>query len=201
MRLPANSHRPSFQHADRGDDVPRLHACAWRTFTLIELGVVLLLAALMLAIIAPRAGRIPRALAVRSLIGTVESAFRDAGLRARASGSSVRLRADPSANCLRIDRSSPSANPAAPDDSPSTPKTNTPNVRRKYEFPANTEWRTEQGLPHAESFDEEAAEYIFHPGGEASGPDLEITLRKQTFRISVDRLTGRPVVSNVTNPK
>lgn len=136
---------------------------------------------------------------MRSLIGTVESAFRDAGLRARASGNSVRLRADPSANCLRIDRGSSSANHAAPEDSSSAAPKNTPNVRQKYEFPANTEWRTEQGLPHAETFDEEAAEYIFHPGGEATGPDLEITLRKQTFRIAVDRLTGRPIVTDITD--
>ncbi|MFW6367390.1 MAG: hypothetical protein ACOC0L_01870 [bacterium] len=193
--------RPTALHSDDSNLTDRAPARVRRSFTLVELGVVLLLVALMIALVAPRAGRIPRSLAVRSLIGTVESAFRDAGLRARASGRSVRLRTDPSANCLRIDQGGPSESLNASEDSasPSNSKNNTPEVRQKYPFPTNTEWHAEQGLPHDDSFDEATGGYIFHPGGEATGPDLELTLRKQTFLIAVDRLTGRPVVTDITD--
>ena len=80
----------------------RRHALEVRRFSLIELGVVIFLIALVLGLVAPRVGRVPRAVAVRSLVGTVQSAFREAGLRARATGQTVRLKAVPEENCLRV---------------------------------------------------------------------------------------------------
>lgn len=167
-----------------------------RLFTLVELGVVLLLMALMLALVAPRAGRIPRAVAVRSLLGTVESAFRDAGLRARASGEAVRLRADPSANCLRIVSGSAGTSGVETADDEGE-GAGPASVRQRYEFPGKTEWRIDEALGDTV---EDLPDFVFYPGGEAGGPDLQIRLRKQTFLISIDRLTGRPIITEKDDP-
>lgn len=171
---------------------------ARRHFSLIELTIVLLLLALMLALVAPRAGRIPRAVAVRSLIGTVESAFRHAGLRARASGRPVMLEPDPRGNCLRVaspGTSEPTAGEGNGESSARAPRSAV-EAKRKYEFPSGTEWFAEgdQLAP-----DSELPHYVFFPGGEAGGPDITLIVRKQSFHISVDRLTGRPIVTREEN--
>lgn len=171
----------------------RRHALEVRRFSLIELGVVIFLIALVLGLVAPRVGRVPRAVAVRSLVGTVQSAFREAGLRARATGQTVRLKAVPEENCLRVltARSAAEEGQAEQQESESQGLSRAFIGAEKYRFPIKTKWEEGGQSP---AWDSEAAQYRFFPGGEAAGPELVVKLRNQAFRIAVDPLTGRAIV-------
>ncbi|MBU0717848.1 MAG: type II secretion system GspH family protein, partial [Planctomycetes bacterium] len=62
-----------------------------RHFTLIEAIIVLAAIGMLLALVLPRVGRLPRTLVIQHAISAVQTGFRDAGLKARTTGKPVLL--------------------------------------------------------------------------------------------------------------
>ncbi len=153
-------------------------------FTMLELLVVLVVIGLFMALVTPRIGRMPRGLMVKSMLGRIDASFRDAAMRARARGSYVQLVLDPGANCFRIQDSNgmPGSSGAEND--------GLLGEAGVYAMPAGTEWQMGIG-------DNESYSFLFFPGGEASGPQVEVVIGEMRFFIGVDCLTGKPVVTEI----
>lgn len=150
-------------------------------FTLIEVVVVLLIMGLALALIVPRSGRVPARVAVANALSTVRTAARDAGMHARATGSSCRLVLSPNSHTWRLQSVAASASEAGgaslhPLDLPTS-----------YEVSTEVVWHLAD--------DERTMDGVvieFFPDGSATGPPVAFTVRRRRFRLEVDRLTGRP---------
>lgn len=181
--------------------VPR---CTWHTpFTLVEILVVLAILGFVLALVLPRIGKLPRRLLIQNGLSQIRMAFRDAGTRARASGNPTSLVLHPDSHEFRIENgvrqgeSAAGANPL-PGSGPgnSGKGGSSPNFLSKlssYKVPAEITWKLE-GVVLDEG---KAVTYSFFPGGEASGTALEFELSNAYFVLDVDRLTGRPIITEV----
>lgn len=190
-----------------------------RRFTLLEVVAVLLLISLVMGLVAPRIGRMPGGIAARSLVTAIQSGCRDAGMRARASGKTVRLVLEIGANRFRIrDAGSESGADVAVAALDAPPGVDAPGrseagaaaadgeekptasigdyLEGEYELPKGTTWSREGIELEAEVMEQEVY-YEFFPGGEASGPDLQASVAGRTFTVSVDSLTGRPLITQI----
>lgn len=180
---------------------PRQVGGARGPFTLVELIVVLTIVGLALALVAPRVGRLPAGLRLRAAADELRAAFRDAGTRARATGTPVRLVLDPEAGLLRLeelgaaplaevgadlDAAPAPAEAEGPADGDATRRYRGP---RQYRLPRGVQWEEEGGGAL-----DEAPVFLFQPDGEAAGPTLELSAGPRVLRLSVDRLTGRPLL-------
>lgn len=166
-----------------------------RRFTLLELAVVMLLLAMMMALVIPRVGRLPRRIAVRTLVSTVETAFRDAGLRARGSGEMVTVTAEPEGNRLEVKGGVPRADQQGGEGGGEGSAVSPVAPQSHYVFPKRTEWS--MGEWEATATEDEVPVYRFLPNGEAEGPVMTLALRGSRFEIVVDALTGRPLVTEL----
>mgnify|MGYP006281043523 CR=1 FL=1 len=168
-------------------------------FSLLELIIVLVIISLVLALVLPRVGRLPRGLRERRALSRIEQAFRGAAMRARTTGQAASLILDPDANALRID-SVPASDPLSaanllleenvdandepPDESPLAPA-------MAVAMPDGTAWFLGDGaLPGAER-----PRFRFFPDGSATGPTLKVQVARREFRVTVDRLTGRALIN------
>ena len=181
-----------------------------RTFTLIELMIVLVIIGLVMALVIPKVGRLPAGLVLRTTVGQFRSAFRDAATRARATGVPVKLIFDTGNNRFRLEEvpesaplamagggvpapvSAPigkSGNAAGGDDA--VPLGHRYSGSCEYDMPKGIEW-------HLESWNENSDEtpfFVFFPNGEATGGGLEFTAGRRLLRLDIDRLTGRPLIT------
>ena len=83
-------------------------------FTLIEMMVVLAIVALIAGLALPMVGRLPEGLRIDECIGKIESAFRDAALRSRATGATVKVALDVESKQFTLEEvSAPSLPPVA----------------------------------------------------------------------------------------
>ena len=182
--------------------------------------VVLLIAALILALALPRVGVIPAGVAVGKVQGDIEQAFQHAALRARATGAEVTLQlkettfqlsggagSKPSAAVKAV--LGPDGESAGGNDYEkardtllggeefSVSQLGLADVEgMEFEIQDDIEWqRLDGGLLPVD----EPVTYTFYPNGEAAGPDLVYTYRDRTFRLTLDRLTGRVSIADRTD--
>ena len=186
-------------------------------FTLLEMMVVLVIITLVLALVMPRVGRLPAGLLVRSAASHLRSAFRQAATCSRATGATITLTLDPEKNLFRQTAAKTAAPiPPAAVLQPSAP---VPATRAKpvtvaatadseeaaapspyaqpheYVLPKGIEWHVESS--QADGDTETPATFTFFASGEAAGTAVEYSVGKRRFRLDVDRLTGRPLVTDV----
>jgi len=167
-----------------------------RFFSLLEIVIVLIILGLTAALVVPRVGRLPRGVLVKTMIGRIETAFRDAAMRARATGGTVTLSLDSEGNSFRMQdggSGQPSGwAPPSPDRAAeSAPGGGVFAKSRDYGMPKGTLWRTDTGAEIGEN----APSFTFYGSGEAAGPELEIIVGKGRYSLAVDRLTGRPLIT------
>ena len=182
-------------------------------FSMLEIVVVLVILGLVLALALPRIGRLPRRLVIERALSTLRSAFRDAGMKARATGKPVGLVLDVEKGVLRLEDvpgfASPGVSAPSPadtsaaedeeadgDEGAQAPKPAGFLARLgDYRLPADLKWDEFEAAEAAEG-DGDAKEpaFSFFPGGEASGQPLTFAIRGHRFRLDVDRLTGRPLI-------
>ena len=181
------------------------------SFTLIEIAVVLAIVSLIAGLVLPMVGRLPEGLRIDDCIGKIEAAFRDAALRSRATGATVRVVLDVEGKQFKLEEvSAPplpqvtvtpaatsmfSTSSARPDPTDVASPEAAPEGRyaggKTYVFPNGIEWRLEQWDSELDG----TPAYTFYPNGEAAGPYLEFTTGDRRFSVDVDRLTGRPAVT------
>jgi len=176
------------------------------SFTLIEITIVIVIIGLICGLVLPRLGRLPRRLVIESALSAVRCAFRDAGVRARATGQSVKLVLDVEGHQFRVENAAnsvshglPGVGDAPPDTSPTDSDTPPPpsilNKLSTYELSKDVAWHTDELVLGPD----EALSYSFFPDGAATGPAIEFTIRKTRFRLDVDRLTGHCMIDELSD--
>jgi len=61
----------------------------------------------------------------------------------------------------------------------------------EYDMPKGIEWHLENGNESSDT----APFFVFFPNGEATGGGLEFTAGRRQFLLDIDRLTGRPLLT------
>jgi type II secretory pathway pseudopilin PulG len=168
-------------------------------FTLIEAVIVLAVIGLLLTLVLPKVGRLPRTLVIQHTISAVQTGFRDAGLRARTTGRPVRLVLDADPGKFRVEDGAanayvPSLPPPPAPDAAGQPARAVPDNVLEYKVPSDVEW----DLTGLDLGPDERPGYVFMPDGAAAGPTLFFTVGKTRFRLDVEQLTGRPVTAPVS---
>ncbi len=173
-----------------------------RRFTLVEMLVVLAIIGVIVGLVLPNVGKLPEGLRADSCAGTIGNAFRDAALRARATGATVKLTLDAENNRFRLEEAAAavqapagdvSVSAAAAGDEAQASRGRYYAGEKEYPLPNGIEW-------HLENWD--AAVYgppafTFYANGECSGLRLEFSAGSRRLRLEVDRLTGNPVITDV----
>ena len=168
--------------------------CHPRTFfSLMEILVVLAILGLITGLVLPRIGKLPEGLRVDTCVGVFSNALRDAALRSRATGATVRLVLDAENNAFRLEESfvAPLL-PGQQDDVVSGHYTG----GKSYPLPNGIEWRLDEG----DAVPAGGPAYTFYPNGECTGPRLEFSTGTRHLRLEVDRLTAAPLVTDLAAP-
>ncbi|NLF17050.1 MAG: hypothetical protein GX595_07310 [Lentisphaerae bacterium] len=198
-----------------GSDRPRRGRC--RCFTLIETLIVVALLAAIFALALPRLGRLPARLQIEQNLSTLRAAFDEVSLRARATGQALRvtLEVDTADGGSRLAVAGVAGDPFAPalGGLPSAGLGAAPDGAAEagarlgamvpgadsYALPSGVEW-DEASLQQGSRDGAEGPVFIFLGSGEAGGPALEFTIRRQRFRLAVDPLTGRADIRALEAP-
>jgi type II secretory pathway pseudopilin PulG len=176
-----------------------------RRFSLVEILVVMVIISLIMAVVGGRVGRLPAGVVAKNATGQIQTAFRDAAARARATGVPVRVRIGGDDRMIRLE-TAPDALPAGPttvlaEAAAETAKPDPEAAGGKpgdwfgrpmtYELPRGVEWQDANGreLPPEDGV------FLFFPNGEAGGGPAWFSTGKRRFRLEVERLTGRPGIT------
>lgn len=173
--------------------------CFVKPFSLMEILVALVIMVVVMGVALPRIGRLPMGVRRQQAISTFKNAFRNASMRARATGIPVQAVIMPIKNIIKLQRTAgtrsalnqerisnfqDSENGTHPQRGGLFKKTS------EYEFPNGTSWVDKDSLPT-----EEQTYFTFYPNGEATGPAINIKIGKMEILIDIDRLTGRVIVT------
>jgi type II secretory pathway pseudopilin PulG len=173
---------------------------------LLEILIVLAIMSLVLAVVLPRIGRLPKRLAVENAQSAVRLAVVEVGMRARASGRPLRLILDVDEGCFLVE-SMPSESIGGSELQPSPlgpagmgaeeQAGHILSTLSRYEIPPGVEWRLDLGGAEDLVDEEGRPVYAFYPSGEATGSPAVFTVAGRTFELDVDRLTGRPIIRDL----
>lgn len=175
-----------------------------RRFSLVEILVVLVIMSLIMAVVGGRVGRLPAGVVAKNATGLIQTAFRDASARARATGVPVRVRIGGDDRVIRLE-TAPDALPAGPATvlAAAAAETAPPDADAAgnkpgdwfgrpmtYELPRGVAWQDASGrdLPPEDGV------FLFFPNGEAGGGPAWFSAGKRRFRLTVERLTGRSLI-------
>ncbi|NLF92970.1 MAG: type II secretion system protein [Oligosphaeraceae bacterium] len=163
-----------------------------RTYTLIEMLVVILILGLVSAVALPRFLRIPRKISTERTLSEIRQVFAESSARARATGQALNLTLDPETSLLTVSASSDSL---SQEWRPPMPKVEDSNSRTPifisakdtYTLSDSIEWQAEP-----ENYNSEGRiVFSFFPDGQASGPQLYFSSHNSRFRLVVDNITAR----------
>lgn len=189
-----------------------------QSFTLIELLVALGILAFVLTLALPRIGRLPARLRAERGVSAVRTAFSEAALTARATGRAVRLvlivEDDASRFVMKrgindtvtedilghftLPQPDESGLFVSREDVAGAQAGGFLPEERDVELPEDLTWGSKyEGELEVYPGDEIA--FIFHPGGEAGGPELPFMVGKRSYVLGVERLTGRAVITEVAD--
>jgi type II secretory pathway pseudopilin PulG len=179
------------------------------TFSMIEVVVVAAIMAMILALVAPQVVRMPTGVVVRKTADEIISLFRTASLRARTGGERVILVLDPEGDRFSLESGGGATaeavvlgedaggrdgvtNAAVPEgDDPYLPF-------REVQLPDEVEWDVDPKRLWGGPDEHGLYRFVFSPGGEASGPDFTLVLRRRVLAFRLDPLTAR--LSRIQDP-
>lgn len=167
-------------------------------FTLLEMIVVLVVVATVIAVVMPRLGVVPRGVRVTQFADSVASSFNAASTLAMASGRQVKLHIEFENRQIRIEgakvrRMRPVAEGAYSDED-NFDMASALNRLKRFPLPEGVALDEESF-----DYDGQAAFYEFFPNGEATGPYLPVRIDELHTAIEVDRLNGRAIMAPITD--
>lgn len=165
-------------------------------YTLVEMLIVTLIVAMLFAVILPKVTRSPRRMAVEQAQTTIRQVMMEAGSRARASGrvQHVLLQPADDGSTLTIqagEAQNLSREWLPPMDSVAEgPVTKILNSVDVFSLPSSVVWQDADDYAD----DDGICSFVFYPDGQAFGPDLNFAIGDEEFLLSVDHITGRPLI-------
>jgi len=176
---------------------------SWRrSFTLVEIIIVVILISMVAMLLLPRIGYLPRSVVEKRVISEIRSAFYDAGMRARATGKTVKLILDleEAEFVIEDDEGAEGLSVVSLPATDSVNSTIEDNLQResivklrKYKISDEVSWE----LGELDLGEDEKIFFLFYPNGEVSGNELKFMFRKVLYIVSVDSLTGRVSIAEV----
>ena len=169
-------------------------------YTLTELLIVVFIILLVLGLALPRLVRMPAGPVIEKTLADLERPFKEAGLRARATGRPVALTLDLERSCFVIGNPSETAHAPRRSRQPSrtsnfTEKTGNAGEPATFKYPVSSEveW-TSTTMQQARKGQ---VRFLFFPNRETAGPTLSFTCRKRVFQLYLDSLTGDLMITRV----
>lgn len=144
---------------------------------------MLVIGAMIFALVIPVVGRVPAKVEIRRARTDLEAAFSTASRRARATGGTVGLTLQLAEGKARVQDGGSGLGGQGGGDALATAEPESGGLA--MDLPGGIEWPEGGG---------DEAVYIFLPGGQASGPVLNFSLRGREFVLAVDNLTGRLLI-------
>ena len=168
-----------------------------RRFTLLEMIVVLVVVATVIAVVMPRLGLVPRGVRITQFADSVASSFNAAATLAMTTGRRVKVHIEFENRQIRIEavnvqRMRPVAE-GAYSDADNFDAASALNRLKRFPLPEGVRLDEESF-----GYDGQAAYYEFFPNGEATGPYLPVRIDELYTAIEVDRLNGRAIMAPIT---
>jgi type II secretory pathway pseudopilin PulG len=159
--------------------------------------VVSLIVAMVFLIVMPRVIRAPKRMAIEQMLTDLRQACLETSARARATGTELELRLETdggyggmfivaAASDITLSQDWSPPMPTNQEEQLSAAVLATIN---RYPLPADIEW---QGLQ--DYSEDNPCRFVFYPDGEATGPKLRFTFKGIDYELSVDSLTGKPII-------
>jgi type II secretory pathway pseudopilin PulG len=168
-----------------------------RRFTLLELIVVLVVVATVIAIVMPRLGLVPRGVRITQFADSVASSFNAAATLAMTTGRPVKVHIEFDNRQVRIEAANVHRMRAAAEgaysDADNFDAASALNRLKRFPWPEGVRLDEESF-----DYDGQAAYYEFFPNGEATGPYLPVRIDELHTAIEVDRLNGRAIMAPIT---
>ena len=168
-----------------------------RRFTLLEMIVVLVVVATVIAVVMPRLGLVPRGIRVTQFADSVGASFNAATTLAMATGRQVKVHIEFANRQIRIEAANVQrmrpVTEGAYSDADNFDVASALNRLKRFPLPEGVRL-DEESFDH----DGQAAYYEFFPNGEATGPYLPVRIDELHTAIEVDRLNGRAIMAPIT---
>ncbi|MFA6817030.1 MAG: type II secretion system protein [Lentisphaeria bacterium] len=178
------------------------HLLYKRYFTLIEMLIVTLIIAMIFMAVLPKMLSIPKRLIVEKACSDIQRAFVETALSARISGESKMLVLNTlNGNTLNAkenhlpsltDNWTPPLITSILDEDENAENQEEPqkdsfwDFKKEYELTSDLEWITNEI-----DYDPDVGViFVFFPDGQAAGPNIQFNLKKRTFNLSLDHVTG-----------
>lgn len=163
---------------------------------MIEILVVMLIAAMMVALIIPRLTGTSRRMTVEQALTEIRQAISETAARARATGRSLTLTLIPTDEGMQFQVGLFDEN-LSRTWTPAMPNAGTPPsflaAREVYPLNKAIEWQVNPlDFPQ-----ETGIRFLFFPDGQAGGPELNLRILDRAFLFRVDSISGKPLINEV----
>jgi len=164
----------------------------------MEMLVVSLIVAMLFVVVMPKIVRTPKKMAIEQMLTGLRQACLETSSRARATGSVLELRLQTEdgyggtfvvATLTDTDLSQAWEPPLPESSQAENQKPAVLAMVNEYPVAADIEWHDLQNFS-----EENPCRFIFYPDGEATGPKLRFSFKNIEYELSVDGLTGKPVI-------
>lgn len=166
-----------------------------RRYTMIEMLVVTLIIAMLVALILPRLTGTSRRMTSEQALTSIRQAASETAARARATGRplSLTLVPDDDGMAFRValfdENLSRVWTPPMPHAGPPAFLA----ARESYPLPSSVEWDINPLDFPAET----GVRFLFFPDGQAGGPELTFRILEQSFLFRIDPLSGKPLINAI----
>lgn len=165
-----------------------------RRYTLIEMLVVTLIVAMLVALVLPRLTGTSKRMTIEQALTSIRQAVSETAARARATGRPLSLTLVPDDDSMAFQVALFDEN-LSRTWTPSMPNAGSPPAflaaRESYPLPKTLEWDINPLDFPAET----GIRFLFFPDGQAGGPELKLHILERTFMFRVDPLSGKPLLS------
>lgn len=158
-------------------------------FSLFEVIIVLVIVGTILGLVIPRLGQAAARINRDAFFKNLNSAFHMASSMAAATGSPAHLAFDPDKQLIRVTEKGKRPATTGMDEAASAGSIF--DELKEFQLPDDTIVEPTTDIRRADS----SAEYVFYPNGEATGPEIVLTIGEDLkLTLDVDRLTGSPII-------
>lgn len=170
-------------------------------FTFFEMLIVAVVMALIAAVTLPRLSRIPSRLQIESALTSIREAFTETAMRARTTGTPIKLVLDIDNDCFLVEQANNSKLTAQKDWVPPLRKSEDAEQssllalesKNNYKLPSYIEWHPEDTDLN---YDDEIS-FSFYEDGQAAGLPIRFYMAGHYYQMDVDRLTGDSLIMEI----